>query len=434
MVLGPVVIARRKGVGTVPRKSEGPKPFMRRNPVTNKMEQAVDENDTPLYRVRIWDATVKREHQELVAGRQAALDKWHELQGRRVARPDRRIAPEKLDLNTAVGRFIAEYKTRPDGTPRPRATVKKVSTMLYGQVVPVLGHIQMDHIDLPDLSDIVEGMELLDGSPASPGSKSTLAGAIRSFYKWARKRRLVAVNVALELETGYGAPARRRIVIPSLPLVERQAEVMESFQSGLGDVVRLIAYTGMRWEEAMAVPLDLVNVEEQTIVVAFTASEGGGKREVRGSTKTLAGQRTIIIPDVAMPAVKRLIERAELGQVRWPKRFCRLVNGVRGGYYPYVSWRRYLNSAREETGLELYTPHELRHVCASFMIGTEGWTDKQIANQMGHAKIQTTINIYGHLFTMDRPRLLEALNARVASLSVIDDGDDQDPPQLRVVA
>jgi integrase len=94
---------------------------------------------------------------------------------------------------------------------------------------------------------------------------------------------------------------------------------------------------------------------------------------------------------------------------------------VRGGYYPYISWRRYLNEAREQMGQELYTPHELRHVCASFMIGTEGWTDVQIANQMGHASITTTKNIYGHLFVMDRARLLAALNARVATLHIVAD-------------
>lgn len=422
----------------MPRKSEGPKPLMRRNPDTNKMEQATNEDGVPIYRVRIWDSVVKAQHEEKVAGRVAALTRWQELLGAKVARPNQRLSQEQVSVLEAAKRFIEEYKTKLNGEPRPRATVKKVSTMIFGYVTPKLGHVMMDYVDLPDLSDIVENMELLDGSPASPGSKSTLAGAIRSMWKWARKRRLVKTNVALELETGFGAPARRRIVIPSLPMVERQAETMESYQAGLGDIVRTLAYTGMRWEEAVAVPLDLVNLTEQTLVVAFTASEGGGKREVRGDTKTLAGQRTIIIPDIAMPAIRRLVERAEDGQVRWPDRFSRLINGVRGGFYPYVSWRRYLEKAREETGEAFYTPHELRHVCASFLIGTKGWTDVQIANQMGHAKVQTTKNIYAHLFAMDRAALLAALNDRIATLHVVDgagEGDDGDAgtPALRVV-
>jgi integrase len=415
-----VVIARQIGVGIVPKQSEGPKPFMRRNPATNKMEQVLDEG-TPVYRVRIWDPVVKKQHEEHITGREAAQTRWRELQGSRVARPNKRLVPEQMTVSQAAARFLEAYKTDDAGGARPRATVKKVGYMLFGYVVPEIGHVRIDYIDLPDLNDIVRNMVKLDGGPASPGSKATLAGAIRSMWKWAREERLIAVNHALELKTGFGAPARRRVVIPSLPLVERQAEVMEGCQAGLGDVVRLLAYTGMRWEEAVAVPLDLVNLVDQTIVVAWTASEGGGKREVRGGAKTSAGQRTIIIPDVAMPAVRRLVERAEEGQVRWPDRYWRLVNGVRGGYYPYISWRRYLNEAREQMGQELYTPHELRHVCASFMIGTEGWTDVQIANQMGHASITTTKNIYGHLFVMDRARLLAALNARVATLHIVAD-------------
>lgn len=44
-----------------------------------------------------------------------------------------------------------------------------------------------------------------------------------------------------------------------------------------------------------------------------------------------------------------------------------------------------------------YTAHELRHVCASLLIASGG-SDMQVAHQMGHSKVETTKNIYGHLF------------------------------------
>ena len=58
---------------------------------------------------------------------------------------------------------------------------------------------------------------------------------------------------------------------------------------------------------------------------------------------------------------------------------------------------------------------ELRHVCASLLIASRA-SDVQVAHQMGHAKIETTKNIYGHLFAQDRALILDAMNQAVSRL------------------
>jgi len=42
----------------------------------------------------------------------------------------------------------------------------------------------------------------------------------------------------------------------------------------------------------------------------------------------------------------------------------------------------------------------------------------QVAHQMGHSKIETTKNIYGHLFAQDRAAILDAMNQAVSRLYV----------------
>lgn len=42
----------------------------------------------------------------------------------------------------------------------------------------------------------------------------------------------------------------------------------------------------------------------------------------------------------------------------------------------------------------------------------------QVAHQMGHSKVETTKNIYGHLFAQDRTAVLEAMNEAVSRLYV----------------
>ena len=54
-------------------------------------------------------------------------------------------------------------------------------------------------------------------------------------------------------------------------------------------------------------------------------------------------------------------------------------------------------------------------MCASLLIAS-GASDVQVAHQMGHSKIETTKNIYGHLFAQDRALILDAMNQAVSRL------------------
>jgi len=147
---------------------------------------------------------------------------------------------------------------------------------------------------------------------------------------------------------------------------------------------------------------------------------------VRADLKTRAAERVVAIPDIAMPAVRRLAGRhAEGRNLSEGRLYSRLINGERGGYLGYAMWRRYLAlahgyTASHQDGPVKYAAHELRHVCASLLIAS-GSTDMQVTNQMGHSKIETTKNIYGHLFAQDRAQILKAMNEAVSRLYVQED-------------
>jgi integrase len=110
-----------------------------------------------------------------------------------------------------------------------------------------------------------------------------------------------------------------------------------------------------------------------------------------------------MIPDIAMPAVRRLVDRDAPGRERSDGRlYRRLINGERRGYLGYAMWRKYLKlaqgyTAADKDGIVKYTAHELRHVCASLLIAS-GASDMQVAYQMGHSKVETTKNIYGNIY------------------------------------
>jgi integrase len=378
----------------------------------------------PIFRVRVWDSVVKKQVERNVTGLDAAkalLDEFSQAK----ARPGR-LQAQKLRFAEVAARYVVAYKTKRDGTPRPKSSVAKERNVLNAYLLPHLGNAWIGDLDLPDLNDCIRGLTLQDGTAASPSTKSTSAAVLRRMFVWAREERIITVNPGLELRTGWGGSLRRRVVIPSIPQVLRLADALDYFKPGLGDVAIVLAFVGPRWEEVVAIPADQVDLEAQTVLLDRTASESGGRRDIRDEMKTPAAVRTASIPDIAMPAVRRLLARGEKGRKASEGRLhSRLVNGDRGGYLGYATWRKYLALAQGYTanhadGMVKYTAHELRHVCASLLIAS-GAKDHEVAYQMGHSRVETTKNIYGHLFAQDRTALLTAMNEAVGRLQVVEE-------------
>ena len=387
----------------------------------------VSKDGTPVYRVRVWDPVLKRQVERTAEGLEAAkllLEEFNDAK----RRPGR-LQAERVRFVDVAARYLVAYKVKRDGTPRPKSSLAKERTFLNVYLIPCIGNAWIGDLDLPELNDAIRGMTLKDGAPASGSTKSTAASVLRRLFAWAREERIIPSNPALELRTGWGGSVRRRVLIPSIPQVLRLAEALDRFKPGLGDVAMVLAFTGLRWEEAVAVLAGNVDLDGQCMTIDRTASESGGRRDVREDMKTRAAVRVVMIPDIAMPAVRRLLARGAEGRERSQGRlYSRLINGDRGGFLGYATWRKYLAlahgfTAAHKDGAVTYTAHELRHVCASLMIAS-GATDMQVANQMGHSKVETTKNIYGHLFAQDRAFILKAINQAVSRLYVHETTDE----------
>jgi len=392
-----------------------------------RLVPVVTEDGTPVYRVRVWEPVLKRQIERNVEGLDAAKTLLAEFNDAK-RRPGK-LQTERIKFVDAAARYLVAYKIKRDGTPRPKSSLAKERTFLNVYLIPALGNAWMGDLDLPELNDTIRNITLKDGTPASGSTKSTAASVLRRMFAWAREERIITMNPALELRTGWGGSVRRRVLIPSIPQVLRLAEALDHFKQGLGDVAMVLAFTGLRWEEAVAVPAGNVHLDGQCMLIDRTASESGGRRDEREDMKTRAAVRTVMIPDIAVPAVRRLLDKGAAGrEASNGARYSRLINGDRGGFLGYATWRKYLAlahgyTAAHKDGQISYTAHELRHVCASLLIAS-GAADMQVANQMGHSKIETTKNIYGHLFAQDRAFILKAINQAVSRLHVHEDADE----------
>jgi integrase len=241
-----------------------------------------------------------------------------------------------------------------------------------------------------------------------------VASILRVFLKAAVVARLIDSSPAADLRTTWGHP-RRRTVLPSIKQVEKLARAMDLEWRGYGDLVRLLAYTGMRWDELSALQWTDVDLKHRRIAIAKTATVSGGPRSESDITKTSTSDRNVVILDQAVQPLERL---RELAQRNRDSQF--VSSGAYGGPLHYSVWRRHLAKAQAASEV-VYTAHQLRHVAASILIAA-GANVEIVRNQMGHSRTSVTETVYRHAFLLDNRDLARRLSQQVTDLEIVELG------------
>jgi integrase len=410
----------------------------------------------PVYRVRFVDPVDGRQKERQVAG----LAEAETLLARYVVHKSRkttaRFVPVRATFDELAQPFLTDFRFKLNGERRPYSTWHKTYANLYCYVLPALGGTRIGDMSTLGLVEFVRGLTRRDGNPLAAGSRQNVATTLKAFYKWARLHNFLADNPADGLPSRWAATTKRRVLIPSVNDVLRLARTLDSVsRNRSGDLAIVMGLVGLRWEELVGLPRDddHVDMNRCTLRIDRVASESGGKRELRMlAAKSAASVREVVVPDLAVAAVQRMLDRdaddfARLAPPPPPRPaamgvddyymtaeykdwfrtapWARLANGLYyGGFYSHQTWTDHLRKARVITaeqpeGEITYTAHQLRHVAASLLIAS-GATHTDVMAQMGHSSIATTVNIYGHLFEADRRDLLARLNDKITGLYVVE--------------
>jgi hypothetical protein len=127
---------------------------------------------TLIYRVRVWDPVLQKQIERNVAGLDAAKDLLDEFNDAK-RRPGR-LQAEHVRFIDVAGRYLVAYRTKRDGTPRPKSSLAKERTCLNVYILPTLGNAWIGDLDLPELSATIRNLTLANGRPASGSTKSTV--------------------------------------------------------------------------------------------------------------------------------------------------------------------------------------------------------------------------------------------------------------------
>jgi integrase len=193
-------------------------------------------------------------------------------------------------------------------------------------------------------------------------------------------------------------------------LTHEQVEELATAVEDDAVVVRLLAYTGLRWGELAALKVAAVDMGRRRLQVEESVAEVGG-RLVWKAPKDHE-RRSVPFPAFLTDELTAAIAgKGRDDLVLW---------SAAGSVLRVSTWRpRVFNPARDALGEDFpkVTPHDLRHTAASLVVSAGG-NVLALARMLGHESPKMTLETYADLFDTDLDALGDVLDqARTAALS-----------------
>lgn len=154
-----------------------------------------------------------------------------------------------------------------------------------------------------------------------------------------------------------------------------------------------LMYTGLRREEALAITKADLDFENCTVNVNKVVIFHGNAPTVRNYAKTEAGNRLAPFPTILHP----YFDNAQNG----------LIFGHNGKHIDKTHFDRGIKQFQSDTEITC-TSHQLRHFFATMCHGVIDAKDAQ--HLLGHAKIQTTLDIYTQIDAEQKQAAIDKIN------------------------
>lgn len=245
------------------------------------------------------------------------------------------------------------------------------------------------------------------------------AAKVQAFYtqklnEGAKPRTVIAIHAvlhrALEDAVKWGLVPRNVTKLVSLPhaeryeaqtlTVEQASRLLETARGSRIEALLLVAITtGMRRGELLALHWDDVDLEKGVLYVRRTMSKIVGYGYKESEPKTRTGRRKVVLPGVAMEALKehRLRQdqaRLEAGE-KWHERGIVFSNKY-GGFFDPDRLLLIFDKVLREAGLPHMRFHDLRHSAATILL-MSGVHPKVVQERLGHSTIAMTLDVYSHV-------------------------------------
>lgn len=178
-------------------------------------------------------------------------------------------------------------------------------------------------------------------------------------------------------------------------------------------LVLVLAYTGIRWGEAIGLRISDIDFARGRIHVTSNAVEVHGKIHV-GTPKSHSA-RVVPVPGFLLEQLQLLVEGHPRDMLVFPARdgsYMRRARSDDGS----KSW---FKAALRDADLPVMTTHDLRHTAASLAVQS-GANVKTIQRMLGHTSAAMTLDVYSDLFDEDLNAVSDRLNRGATFAGVAD--------------
>jgi integrase len=316
-------------------------------------------------------------------------------------------------LAAALGEFVDGMKS---GTVRPkgraaykpntvRAYERALVNHLEGSELARLKVAEVRRADVQALADelLAEGL--------APGTVSNVLNPVHALYRRLIDRDVLTNNPAARLDLPPKGNARPTRIASS----GEATELLGALPDNDRPLWAAAFYAGLRRGELQALRVLDVDLGAGLIRV----ERGWDQYEGAIDPKSSASRRTI-------PLLAVLRDYLDEHLIRTGRDGGQLVFGrsAEEPFVPSVTDER-AKDAWEAAGLEPITMHEARHTFASLLIDS-GVNAKAVQECMGHSKIQTTFDTYGHLLPGSHDEVRERMDAYLldAAKAAVDAAED----------
>ena len=318
------------------------------------------------------------------------------------------VLQNKTDSKMTVWQLYDEYISVKKHEVRI-TTLDKTSAILKREILPVLGDVRIDKINIPILQ---KWKNSVAEKSLAVTTKNNIYTEFRALLNYAVKVEYIPKNPLNNIgnfkNPNFEAKEERLHYYTAEEfkkfIAAAKAHIQSLNEYGYYIFFNIAFYTGMRKGEINA--LKWSDIEGDFIHVRRSVAQKiKGQPIIETPPKNKSSYRTLQMPAPLIELLKEYKDR------------CRKLSGFTDDYRVCGGISCLSDTAisnkniqyASEAGLKPIRIHDFRHSHAS-LLANEGINIQEIARRLGHSKIETTWNTYSHLYPREEERAIKVLN------------------------
>lgn len=303
------------------------------------------------------------------------------------------IEMQSGNMNMKLAAFVEVY-FNDKGTRLKERSIMTKRTLIETKIIPYFGEKSMNEITAVD---IIKWQNLLMKQEYSPTYLRMIQNQLTALFNHAERFYDLRDNPCKKVDKMGRSNARE--------LNFWTKDEYEVFIKGFGAedemyriIFQMLFWLGCRIGEVLALTASDIDLENGTISVSKTYFRRN-KTDYITSPKTESSNRKITIPKFLKGEIKEYLDRQyELAP--------------EDRIFPITdrAVQKKMKQKTEEAKLKPIRVHDLRHSHIALLI-EKGLQPLIIAQRVGHDSVNTTMNIYGHLYPNKQKEVADLLNA-----------------------